>query len=252
MVYLISIVVMHIFIIVLPKDAKLIMIMQHILWHCRLGHIGVKRMKKLHSDGLLESLDYESFNACEPCLIGKITKTSFSGTMERATDFLEIIHTDVCGPMSVEAHGGYHYFLIFTDDLSRYGYIYLMKHKSETFEKFKEFQSEVENHCNKKIKFLRSDRGGEYLSYEFGVHLKQSGIVSQLTPPETPQRNGVSERRNRTLLDMVRSMTSLTNLPLSFWGYALETAAITLNRAPSKSVETTPYELWFGKKPKLS
>ena len=102
--------------------------------------------------------------------------------------------------------------------------------------KFKEFQSEVENHRNKKIKFLRSDHGGEYLSYEFGLDLKQSGIVSQLTPPETPQRNGVSECRNRILLDMVRSMMSLTNLPILFWGYALETIAFTLNRAPSKSV----------------
>ena len=110
----------------------------------------------------------------------------------------------------------------------------------------------MENHRNKKIKFLRSDRGGEYLSYEFGVHLKQCGIVSQLTPPGTPQRNGVSERRNRTLLEMVRSMMSLTDLPLSFWGYALDTTAFTLNRAPSKSVETTPYELRFSKKPKLS
>ena len=127
-----------------------------------------------------------------------------------------------------------------------------MKHKSETFEKFKGFQSEVENHCNKKIKFLRSGRGGEYLSYEFGLHSKQCGIVSQLTPPGTPQRNGVSEHHNRTLLDMVQSMMSLTDLPLSFWGYALEITAFTLKRAPSKSVETTPYELWFGKKPKLS
>ncbi|MCL8568099.1 DDE-type integrase/transposase/recombinase [Proteus mirabilis] len=222
------------------------------LWHCRLGHIGVKRMKKLHTDGLLESLDFESFDTCEPCLMGKMTKTPFSGIMERATDLLEIIHTDVCGPMNVEARGGYRYVLTLTDDLSRYGYIYLMKHKSETFEKFKEFQSEVENQRDRKIKCLRSDRGGEYLSHEFGTHLRKCGIVSQLTPPGTPQRNGVSERRNRTLLDMVRSMMSLTDLPLSFWGYALETAAFTLNRAPSKSVETTPYELWFGKKPKLS
>ncbi|KAK1660603.1 hypothetical protein QYE76_048762, partial [Lolium multiflorum] len=222
------------------------------MWHCRLGHIGVKRMKKLHSDGLLESLDFESLDRCEACLMGKMTKTPFSGTMERATDLLEIIHTDVCGPMSVASRGGYRYVLTFMDDLSRYGYIYFMKHKSETFEKFKEFQSEVENQRNKKIKFLRSDRGGEYLSYEFGMHLKKCGILSQLTPPGTPQRNGVSERHNRTLLDMVRSMMSLTDLPLSFWGYALETAAFTLNRAPSKSVETTPYELWFGKKPKLS
>ena len=90
------------------------------------------------------------------------------------------------------------------------------------------------------------------MSYEFGLQLKQCEIVSLLTPPGTPQHNGVSERHNRTLLDMVRSMMSLTDLPLSFWGYALETTAFTLNRAPSKSVETTLYELWFGKKPKLS
>ena len=75
--------------------------------------------------------------------------------------------------------------------------------------------------------------------------------VSQLIPPGTPQSNGVSGCHNRTLLYMVRSMMFLTNLPLSFWGYALETAAFTLKRAPSKSVETTPYELWFGKKPKV-
>ena len=102
----------------------------------------------------------------------KMTKTLFSGTMERANDLLEIVHTDVCGPMNVEVRGEYRYFLTFTDDLSRYGYIYLMKHKSKTFEKFKEFQSEVENHRKKKIKFLQSDRGVEYLSYEFGPHSK--------------------------------------------------------------------------------
>ena len=71
-------------------------------------------------------------------------------------------------------------------------------------------------------------------------------------PPGTPQRNGVSERHNCTLFDIVQSMMSLTDLPLSFWGYALETTAFMLNREPSKSIETTPYELWFGKKPKMS
>jgi len=222
------------------------------MWHCRLGHIGKKRMKRLHKDGVLPPFDFESFDTCEACLMGKMTKTPFTGHPERASELLEIIHSDVCGPMSTVARGGYFYFVTLTDDLSRYGYIYLMKHKSETFEKFKEFQNEVENHRNKKIKFLRSDRGGEYLSHEFGQHLSDRGIVSQHTPPGTPQRNGVSEQRNRTLLDMVRSMMSLTNLPISFWGHALETAAHTLNRAPSKLVETTPYELWNGKKPGLS
>ena len=113
--------------------------------------------------------------------------------------------------MSVDARGGYHYFLTFTDDLSRYEYIYLMKHKSETIEKFKEFHSEVENHRNKKIMFLRSDRGREYLSYEFDLHIKQCGIVSQFTPPGALQHYGVSERRNCTLLDMVRSVMYLTD-----------------------------------------
>ena len=92
----------------------------------------------------------------------------------------------------------------------------------------KNFRVKWKNHRNKKIKFLRSDRGDEYLSYEFGLQLKQCGIVSQLTPPGTPHRYGVFERRNRTLFDMVRSMMYLTDLPLSFWGYALEIAAFTL------------------------
>ena len=90
------------------------------------------------------------------------------------------------------------------------------------------------------------------MSYDFGIHLKKCEIVSQLTPHGTPQRNGVFEHRNHTILDIVRYMMSLTDLPLSFWRYALQKTAFTLNRAPSKSVEMTPYELWFDKKPKPS
>jgi hypothetical protein len=127
-----------------------------------------------------------------------------------------------------------------------------MKHKFETFEKFKEFQKEVENQLDKKIKQLHFDRGGEYLCFEFEVHLRACGLVPQCMPSRTPQHNGVSERCNHTLLDSVRSMMSLSDLSITFWGYALETAAFILNRAPTKSMETTPYELWNGKKPKLS
>ncbi|KAK9033550.1 hypothetical protein V6N11_049737 [Hibiscus sabdariffa] len=154
--------------------------------------------------------------------------------------------------MNTQARGGYQYFITFTDDFSRYGYIYLMRHKSEALEKFKEFKNEVQNQHGKSIKVLRSDRGGEYLSQDFDELLKECGIVSQLTPPGTPQWNGVSERRNRTLLDMVRSMMSHTDLPTSFWGYALETAAFTLNRVPSKSVQKTPHEMWTGRRPNMS
>ncbi|KAJ9541256.1 hypothetical protein OSB04_027762 [Centaurea solstitialis] len=225
---------------------------QTYLWHCRLGHINKKRVELLLKGGFLGNFDYKPFENCESCLSGKMTKQPFNSENERATDLLEIIHTDVCGPFSHVARRGYRYFITFTDDFSRYGYVYLMRHKSETFEKFKEYQNEVQNLLDKRIKFLRSNRGGEYLSDEFDNHLMECGIVPQLTPPYTPQMNGVSERRNRTLLDMVRTMMCHSSLPVSFWGHALETAAHILNRAPTKSVEKTPYELWKGKKPNIS
>nr|GEW96894.1 retrotransposon protein, putative, Ty1-copia subclass [Tanacetum cinerariifolium] len=114
------------------------------------------------------------------------------------------------------------------------------------------FKNEVENQLGKTIKALRSDRGGEYISQEFKDYLKACGIVQQLTPPYTPQHNGVSERRNHTLLDMVRSMMNLTTLPLSFWDYALESATRILNMVPTKKVDKTPYELWYEKVLKLS
>jgi hypothetical protein len=91
------------------------------MWHCRLGHVGVKRMKKLHSDGLLGSLDFDSFDTCKPCLMGKMTRTPFTRFVERAADLLGIIHTNVCVPMSVDTHNGYHYFVTFTDYLGKYG-----------------------------------------------------------------------------------------------------------------------------------
>ena len=134
-----------------------------------------------------------------------MTKLPFVGHGERATDLLALVHTDVCGPFDVPVRGNYVYFITFIDDMSRYGYVFLMKHKSEAFERFKEFRHEVEKQTEKPIKVLRSDRGGEYPSREFLDYLKDNGIVSQWTPPGMPQLNGISEWRNWTRLDMVRS-----------------------------------------------
>ncbi|GJT50890.1 putative ribonuclease H-like domain-containing protein [Tanacetum coccineum] len=167
-----------------------------------------------------------------------MTRKSFPHRPERATDLLGIIHTDVCGPLRHVSRQGASYFITFTDDYSRYGYVYLLKHKHEVFEKFKVFKNEVGNQLGKTIKAIRSDRGGEYISQEFKDYLKANGIVQQLTPPYTPQHNGVSERRNRTLLDMVRSMMNLTTFPLSFWDYALEcyTAILNMKRLISQEI----------------
>ncbi|KAM1525528.1 hypothetical protein ACFX10_009984 [Malus domestica] len=176
-------------------------------------------IRKMSKDGYIRSLGNDQMGTCECCLKGKMTKSPFTGKGERATEILGLIHTD---------------------------------YKSESFEMFKEFKNEVEKQTGKQIKTLRSDRGGEYLSNEFLDYLKKCGIVSQWTPPGTPQHNGVSERRNRTLMNMVRSMMSSANLPVSFWGYALYTAAYLLNRVPSKSVSQTPYEIWHGKSTNLN
>ena len=173
-------------------------------------------MTKLHKSGSLGSFNYESFDTCESCLLGTMTKLPFKGKGERAGRPLNLIHTDVCGPMSMHAKGGFIYFITFIDDYSQYGYLYLMRYKSEAFEKFKEFISEVEKQFGRSIKSLRLDRGDEYLSQQFIDYFRDSVILSQWTPPYTPQHNGVAKKRNRTLLDMVSSMMGKEDLPKSF------------------------------------
>ncbi|GJX98493.1 putative RNA-directed DNA polymerase [Tanacetum coccineum] len=190
------------------------------LWHFRLAHISKKRIEKLQQEGILISTNDESFDQCVSCLLGKMTRKSFPHHPERATDLLGIIHIDVCGPLRHVSTQGASYFITFTDDYSRYGYVYLLKHKHEVFETFKVFKNEVENQLGKTIKAIRSDRGGEYISQEFKDYLKACGIVQQLTPPYTPQHN--------------RSATRI------------------LNMVQTKKVDKTPYELWYGKVPNLS
>ncbi|CAL9013061.1 unnamed protein product [Prunus brigantina] len=156
---------------------------------------------------------------------------------------------------------GHRYFITFIDDFSGFCYIYLIQNKSSAFEVFKVFKTEVENQLEFKIKVLRSDRGGEYYGKydEQGRHpsplarfLQDCGIIAQYTNPGTPQENGVSERRNRTLKDIVRSMICNTDLPKILWGDAIKTANYILNRCPSKSIPKTPFELWNKRKPSLN
>ncbi|GKB76908.1 retrotransposon protein, putative, ty1-copia subclass [Tanacetum coccineum] len=182
---------------------------------------------------------------------GKMARKPYTHQVEKAKDLLGLIHTYVCGPFRTVSKQGASYFVTFTDDFSRYGYVYLLKHKHEVFETFKVFQKEVENQLGETIKSLRSDRGGEYMSQEFLDHQKEHGIIAHRTPPYTPQHNGVSERRNKTLLDMVRSMMSQITIPKSFWDYAFESAARILNMVPTKKFEKTPYEIWHAQAPKL-
>ncbi|GJV21991.1 retrotransposon protein, putative, ty1-copia subclass [Tanacetum coccineum] len=128
-----------------------------LLWHCRLGHISKKRIKKLQHDGLLNSSDIELLAKCVSCMLGKMARKPYSHQVERAKNLLGLIHTDVCGLFRIVSRQGSNYFITFTDDFSWYGYVYLLKHKHEVFETFKVFQKEVENQLGKTIKSLRSD-----------------------------------------------------------------------------------------------
>ncbi|KAL6338645.1 hypothetical protein AAG906_021462 [Vitis piasezkii] len=168
---------------------------------------------------------------------------------------------NICGPFPTTSWNGQQYFITFIDDYSRYGYLYLIHEKSQSLDVFKNFKAEVENQLSKKIKVVKSDCGGEYYGrYDrsseqrlgpFAKYLMECGIVPQYTMPGTPSQNGVAERRNRTLKDMVRSMISHSTLPESLWGKAIKTAVYILNRVPSKVVAKTPYELWTSKKPSI-
>ncbi|WCJ29450.1 Retrovirus-related Pol polyprotein from transposon TNT 1-94 [Euphorbia peplus] len=221
------------------------------LWHARLNHIGQDRMKRLAKEGLLGGIRSVELPPYEPCLKGKMHRKPF-GKGTRAELPLQLIHSDVCGPMNVRARHGAYNFITFIDDCTMYGQIYLMAHKSEALGCFRKFMNLVENQLDRKIKVLRTDRGREYLSEEFKTLCDERGIEHQLSIPYTPQQNGVAERRNRTLLDMVRSMMAQASLPISYWGDVLLTATYVLNRVPSKTVTSTPYELWTGRKPDLS
>lgn len=230
------------------------------LWHKRLGHISERRIMRLVSEGILGAIDTSDKNECVSCIKGKLTNKRKSGA-ERAKEVLELVHTDICGPFPQASWNGQQYFITFIDDFSRYGYLYLIMEKSDALDVFKAFKAEVENQLGKKIKCVRSDRGGEYYGRNdgsgeqrqgpFAKFLEECGIVPQYTMPGSPSMNGVAERRNRTLKDMVRSMISHTTLPGSLWGEALKTAVYLLNRVPTKATTKTPYELWTGKKPVL-
>ena len=179
-------------------------------------------------------------SSCESCILAKQHRESFPvGGSYRARTPLKIVHTDVCGPMQTPSLGGSIYFLTFIDDFSRKTWIYFLKQKSEAFEKFKEFKTLVEKQSGLYIKVLRSDRGGEFSSNEFLDFCRCHGIKKQFTTRYTPQQNGVAERKNRTLMEMERSMLKAKNLSNDFWAEAVACAAYILNKSPIESVKNT-------------
>jgi Fe2+ transport system protein FeoA len=219
------------------------------LWHARLGHISKSTMKRLLKCDMISYNEKDAYK-CKTCIESKMIKKPYQ-RVNRTSNILELIHTDICELNGMLTRGGNRYFITFIDDYSRYTYVYLIKHKHEAFDMFKTYKNEVENHLSKKIKILRSDRGGEYFSSDFNSFCEQHGIVHQCSAPRTPEQNGLAERKNRTLVDMINAMLMYAKLPFNLWGEALLSACRILNRIPSKNTKVSPYELWKGRKPNI-
>ncbi|KAM1493880.1 hypothetical protein ACFX10_025604 [Malus domestica] len=219
------------------------------LWHARLGHINYRSMHRMANLGLIPKHAIDFNKKCEICVESKFARQTFKSVLNKSSELLDLIHSDLCDFKSTPTRGGKNYYISFIDDCSKYCYVYLVHSKDEALNMFKTYKAEVENQLNKKIKVLRSDRGGEYESSAFADFCNEHGIVHQTTAPYTPQQNGVAERKNRTLKDMINSMLNSSRLPHNMWGEALLTANKILNQIPHKRTNQSPYELWKGRMP---
>uniref|UniRef100_A0ACD6A031 Uncharacterized protein n=1 Tax=Avena sativa TaxID=4498 RepID=A0ACD6A031_AVESA len=225
------------------------------LWHGRYGHLHFRALRTLARKGLargVPEIDHvEEF--CDGCALGKQHRLPFpQASTFRAKKALELVHTDLCGPITPPTSGGRKYFILIVDDHTRYMWLELLRSKDEALSFFKKVKAtaEVEREC--KLIAFRSDRGGEFNSRDFIEFCEANCINHQTTAPYTPQQNGVVERRNRTVVEMARCLLKAMKVPGAFWGEAVKTAVYLLNRAPSRSLEgVTPYEAWHGKKPNV-
>ena len=224
------------------------------IWHRRMGHLGEDNVRKLAKmvDGM-EIKVGTTVGVCEPCLEGKQHRQPSHKPATRAKEPLELIHSDLCGPIEPTTYGGASYYVLFTDDFTRMTHIYPLKKKSsgDVLERFMEYKPEVEKQTGKSIKRLRTDGGGEYVKW-MGNHLKGSGIIHETTAPYSPDQNGVAERANRTIMERVKAIIAEAKLDKRLWMEIADTVVYLKNRSPTTAVATTPYELWHGIKPNLS
>lgn len=225
------------------------------LWHAQLGHVNFRALELMSrgkmSYGIPEMI--QTLKKCDKCLMSKQTRKPFSFKAKFVSTKALIVHADICGPISPTTPGGNRYFLLFVDDYSRKMWVYILKEKSCAFEAFKRFKAQVENKSERRIKILRTDRGGDFCSKEFKSFCEAAGVERQYTAPYTPQQNGMVKRRNRTVVAMTRSVLKESGLPAYMWGEAVRQSVYVLNRLPTSILKgKTPYKAWTGEKPDLS
>lgn len=192
------------------------------------------------------------FFECEACIYGKHHRGSYKLRLEKSTSCGAIIHADVCGPMQEVSLGGSKYFLLLKDDYSHYRVLYFMGEKSEVTENVMHFVRQTEKLLRHKVCIFRSDNGGEFVNDELRAFFKRESIHHQRTVPYTPEQNGGAEREMRTIVESARTMIHAKEMHLKFWAEAVNSAVHVLNRTGTSTVpDTSPYELWYGKRPKI-
>ena len=225
------------------------------LWHSRFGHINFHSLKEMSKRKLVKGLPLISApdHVCRSCMAGKHHRSPFPQASHfRAMKPLELVYMDICGPITPSTLGGSMYYLLIVDDFSRLMWVSMLKLKSDALGEFQHFKALVEAEKGTRILCLRSDRGGEFTFTEFNEFCISHGIKRQLTAPHSPQQNGVVERKNRTIMSLVRSMLKEKDLPQELWGEAVNTAVYLLNQASTQSLKgITPYEAWIGRKPSV-
>ncbi|XP_066164242.1 cytochrome P450 714B2 isoform X1 [Oryza sativa Japonica Group] len=209
-------------------------------------------MTRLANMSLIPKFILVKGSKCHTCVQSKQPRKPHKASEARNLAPLELVHSGLCEMNGVLTKGGKKYFMTLIDDCTRFCYVYLLKTKDEALHYFKIYKAEVENQLERKIKQLRSDRGGEYFSNEFISFCEEYGIIHERTAPYSPQSNGVAERKNRTLTEMVNAMLDTAGLSKEWWGEAILTACHVLNRIPTKHKEVTPFEEWERKKLNLS
>lgn len=168
----------------------------------------------------------------------------------KASDFLEVVHTDLCGPMSIDSLGGSRYFMAITDDWSRFTVTYFLHMKSEALDKFSEYLRYAQRSTGRQLKAVRTDNGGEFISTAFNQFCTDRGIARQFTVPNNSSQNAIAELKNRYLQECARALLTQSKLHCRYWAEAVQTATYLHNRLPTTVFEgSTPFERWTGHKP---
>ena len=226
------------------------------LWHSRLGHENFQDLELMSRKQMARGMPkiVQPKKICHGCLMSKQVRGAFPTKAQyNAKGLLELVHGDLCGPIQPETSAGNKYFFLLVDDYSRVMWVYLLKNKNEALDAFKKFRAKVESGPDKRVKVLRTNRGGEFMSNEFNTYCEEAGITRHYTAPYTPQQNGDVERRNRTVVEMARSYLKEKRVPLYLWGEAIRHSVYVLNRLPTRALTgVTSYKAWTEKKPDVA